>query len=476
MVLGTLGKALIALACLLVFPSVVALIYGETAIWSFVITIAGSLALGFLFTLVGKTKNRVIYAREGFAIAALTWVLFSLIGALPFAISGEIPLYVDAFFETASGFSTTGASIVPDVEALSKSILFWRSFIHWVGGMGVLVFVMAIVPNVSERSIHILRAEVPGPTFGKIVPKIKESSKILYIIYLVMTIVEVILLIAGGMPFFESLLHSFGTAGTGGFGIKADSVGSYSPYLQWVIAIFMLLFGINFNLYYMILLKKIKSVFKSEELWAYLLIVLAATAVISVNIYDKFDGFWETVRHSFFQVSSIITTTGYSTVDFNLWPSLSKTIIIVLMFIGGCAGSTAGGIKVSRIVMFFKTVSRDIRKLLHPRSVNAVKLEGKTVDEKTVNSVSTYLVVYSICFMVILILISVDGYDFETNFSTVASCFNNIGPGLNLTGPMANFSIYSDFSTFVLSLAMLFGRLEIFPMLLLFSPKLWKKD
>lgn len=476
MVLGTLGKVLVALACLLAFPCLVALIYSETAIWSFVITAAISLVLGFLFTLVGKTKNRVIYAREGFAIAALTWVLFSLIGALPFVISGEIPSFVDAFFETASGFSTTGASIVPDLGALSKSILFWRSFTHWVGGMGVLVFVMAFIPNISDRSIHILRAEVPGPSFGKIVPKIRETAKILYIIYFVLTVVEVIMLLLGDMSLFESLIHAFGTAGTGGFGIKGDSIGSYSPYIQWVIAVFMLLFGINFNLYYMILLRKIKSVFKSEELWAYLIIVFVATAVVSVNVFDKFDGFWETVRHSFFQVSSIITTTGYSTVDFNLWPSLSKTILLVLMFIGGCAGSTAGGIKVSRIVMFHKTVSREIKKLLHPRSVSAVKLEGKTVDEKTVNSVSTYLVVYTICFMLILLLISVDGYDFETNFSAVAACFNNIGPGFNLVGPVANFSVYSDFSTIVLSLAMLFGRLEIFPMILLFSPKLWKKD
>ena len=340
----------------------------------------------------------------------------------------------------------------------------------------MLVFVLAVIPNISDRSIHLLKAEVPGPTFGKIVPKLKESSKILYIIYFALTVVEIIMLIAGGMPVFDSILTSLGTAGTGGFGIKADSIGGYSAYSQWVIAIFMLIFGINFNLYYMILIRKIRDVFKSEELWTYIGIVAAATALIAINISNLYESFWETLRHSLFQVSSIITTTGYATQDFNLWPVFSKTILFMLMFIGGCAGSTAGGFKVSRVVVLFKNIFREIRRLLHPRSVSTVKFEGKQMDEKTVSSVGTYLAIYIVCLAATFLLISFEPFSLETNLSTAVTCFNNVGPGLDATGPASNFSCYSDFSTVVLSFSMLFGRLEIFPMLLLFSPKLWKKD
>ena len=472
------GRILQIEALLLLLPLIVSLIYREGCALAFVISAAAAFILGVILTrLLGK-NNKMIFAKEGFAIVALAWIAMSLIGALPFFISREIPSYVDAFFETVSGFTTTGASILTAVEGMSRGLLFWRSFTHWIGGMCVLVFVMAIFPQESGRSMHIMRAEMPGPSVGKLVPKIRETAKILYIIYIVMTAIQIVLLLLGGMPLFDSIIHAFGTAGTGGFGIKNDSIGGYSPYLQWVIAVFMMLFGINFNLYYLMLIKRFRYVLRSTELWVYLGIICVSTIIITSNVMPIYGTISESIRQSFFQVSSIITTTGYATTDFDLWPTLSKTLLVTLMFIGSCAGSTGGGIKVSRLVIAVKTVFKDIKKMLHPRSVGSVKFEGKTLDSQTINGVSVYFTVYFILFFVIFILLSFEtgeAFDFETNFTATAACFNNIGPGLAAVGPTSNFAAYSPFSKIVLSIAMLLGRLEIFPILLVFTPVFWKR-
>ena len=476
MILSTIGKMFVSLSALLILPMIVAIVYKETCIAAFLLTAVISFVLGIILSMVFKTKNHIIYAREGFVIVAAVWLIFSLFGAMPFVLSGEIPNFVDAFFETVSGFTTTGASILTDVEAMSKSLLFWRSFTHWIGGMGVLVFVLALIPNISDRSIHLLRAEVPGPVVGKLVPRIRQTARILYIIYIVLTIIEITFLLLGKMSLFDSLVHAFGTAGTGGFGIKGDSIGGYSPYLQWVIAIFMLVFGVNFNIYYLILIKKAKHIIKSEELWIYVGLIVLSTGFIAVNVFSQYGNFGETLRHSLFQVSSIITTTGYSTADFNLWPTFSKAVLFLLMFIGGCAGSTAGGLKVSRVILLFKKISREIRHTLHPRSVNSIKLEGKQVSENTISSVGTYFAVYSFILIGTFLIISLDSFGFETNFSATVACFNNVGPGFASVGPIASYAEYSALSKIVLSFAMLFGRLEIYPLLIFFMPKLWRRD
>ena len=472
------GRILHIEALLMLLPLAVSLIYREKTYMAFLIAVLIALAIGILLTKVFGRNDSMIFAKEGFAIVALAWITMSLIGALPFWISKEIPSYVDAVFETVSGFTTTGASIVPAIDEMSYGLLFWRSFTHWIGGMGVLVFVMAIFPQESGRSIHIMRAEVPGPSVGKLVPKIRETAKILYVIYIVMTAIQIILLLVGGMPLFDSIVHTFGTAGTGGFGIKNNSIGGYSPYLQWVIAVFMVLFGINFNLYYLIIIKHFKSAIRSTELWVYLGIISASTAVIATNVYSSIGSVGDSIRAAFFQVSSIITTTGFSTVDFNLWPTFSKTILIILMFIGACAGSTGGGIKVSRFIIVIKTIRRDIKRMLHPRSVGTVKYEGKTVDSQTINGVSVYFAIYFILFLAIFLLLSLETgevFDVETNFTAAAACFNNIGPGLGGVGPMSSFAAYSPLSKIVLSIAMLLGRLDIYPILLVFTPVFWKR-
>lgn len=475
MVLSTLGKIIWAEAALLILPLIISLIYRNDCVVSFLITIAVAAVVALPLSVFCKTDNKVIYAREGFIIVSLAWILMSLIGALPFFISGEIPSYVDAFFETVSGFTTTGASILTDVESMSEGLLFWRSFTHWVGGMGVLVFVMAISAGLPDRSIHIMRAEMPGPVIDKLVPKARETAKILYLIYIGITVAEIITLIICKMPVFEAVIHAMGTAGTGGFGLKGDSIEGYSPVIQWVIAVFMFLFGVNFNLYYLILLKRIKSVLKSSELWTYIGISVAACIMITVNISGMYESPADALRHSAFQVATVVTTTGFSTADFNMWPGLSKTLLLLLMLMGGCAGSTAGGIKVSRVVILAKGLKREINRLLHPRSVKALILDGKRLDEQTISSTSLYLTVYVGCLLAVFLLLSFDKFDIETNISAAISCFNNIGPGLGAVGPASNFSEFSDFSKIVLSAAMLFGRLEIFPMLLCFSPGTWTK-
>lgn len=470
---GRIGQIV---AALLLLPAAVAFIYGEfVQLWSFLASAGFALALGTLFAVFNRTSDRVIYAKEGFAVVALAWLTMSAVGALPFVFSREIPSFVDAFFETVSGFTTTGASILRDIEAMSKSMLFWRSFTHWVGGMGVLVFVMAVVSNMTDRSIHIMRAEMPGPVVGKLVPRAKDTAKILYLIYVVMTFIQILLLYFGGMPMFDSILHTFGTAGTGGFGIKSDSIAGYSVYCQNVIAIFMILFGVNFNIYYLLLIRRFKTAFRSTELWVYLGIIAASVAVVAINIYPQVSSAADSLRLSFFQVSSIITTSGFSTTNFDLWPSLSKAVLVLLMCLGACAGSTGGGLKISRVVILFKLILRELKRMLHPRSVTSVKFEGKSVDDQTLSSVATYFAVYALVMVSAILVVSIEPFDFETNVTAVIATFNNIGPGLGGVGPASNFAAYSPLSKIVLSLAMLLGRLEIFPLIIALSPSTWRK-
>ena len=474
MVLYMVGSVIKIEALLMLLPFFVSLYYNEKGSASaFLISAVIAVALGFLMTIAVRPGSKVIYAKEGFVTVALSWVFLSLVGSLPFVISGEIPSFIDALFETVSGFTTTGASILTDVEAMSKGMLFWRSFTHWVGGMGVLVFVMAIIPSFSDRSIHLLRAEVPGPVVGKLVPKIKQTARILYIIYIAITFIEIVFLLIGKMPLFDSVVHAFGTAGTGGFGIKGDSVGSYSSYLQWVITIFMLLFGVNFNLYYFILIRKAKLALKSTELWFYIGIIAFSTICIVADIFPIYNSIGESVRHAAFQVAGFITTTGYATASVNDWPILSKTILFLLMFVGGCAGSTAGGFKLSRVIMLIKNAKRELQRMLHPRSVAVVRFEGKRVDEVTINSVTSYLTIYILFFCISVFLIGFEKFDIETNITAVASCFNNIGPAFGAAA--SSYAGYSTFGKIILSIAMLLGRLEIYPIVLTLSPSTWNK-
>lgn len=464
------------LEALLMLPGfITALVYREACAIDFLVAIGVSLAVGFFLTFVFKPSSKVFFAKEGFVIVALCWLVMSAIGALPFYLSGEIPSYIDAFFETSSGFTTTGASILTDVESMSKGLLFWRSFTHWIGGMGVLVFIMAVINNLSDRSIHILRAESPGPVVGKLVPKMKQTTRILYIIYIALTLLNIVFLLIGGMPLFESIVHAVGTAGTGGFGVKADSFASYSPYLQWVTTIFMFIFGVNFNIYYLLLLRKFKSVLKSTELKCYLCVIASAVVLICINIAPMFDSVGEALRHTSFQIATVMSTTGYATTDFNLWPSFSKSILFLLMFMGGCAGSTAGGFKCARVIILVKKVRREIKKLLHPRSVTSMRFEGNSMDNQVVSSTSAYLVVYIMILCVCFLVISLDGFDFETNLTAAVSCVNNIGPAFGAAGPASSYAAFSPLSKVVLSLAMLFGRLEIYPMLIALSPSTWSK-
>lgn len=478
MVFYMVGRILKLEAALMLLPLVCALFFGEIkGLLSFLATIAIALIIGFGLTVFNKPKDKTFFAKEGFAIVALSWIVVSAVGSIPFVISGEIPSFIDAFFETVSGFTTTGATILKDVEAMSKGMLFWRSFTHWIGGMGVLVLFMALLPSESGRNIHIMRAEMPGPIVGKLVPRIRTTAKILYLIYIVMTALQVMLLLCGGMSLFDSLIHSFGTAGTGGFGSKADSLGSYSPYIQWIITIFMILFGVNFNLYYLLLLKRVKAVFKSEELWAYLGVIATSVLIITFNIYPQYQSISESLRHSAFQVSSIISTTGFSTADFNTWPNISRLVLFMLMFIGACAGSTGGGLKVSRVVLLFKQIRLSLKRMLHPRSVDAVRFEGKKIENSTITTITTYFALFFVCFTAIFIVLCIaDPFDLLTNSSAVAACFNNVGPGFSLVGPLSSYADFSNISKLALSAGMLLGRLEILPMILLFAPSSWIKN
>lgn len=478
LVLNYLGKITVASGALMIVPIICAIIYKEyLSLSSFLAVALCSVAAGVIICRLVRPKSQLIYAKEGFTIVALAWIVMSLLGALPFVISGDIKHLADAFFEVVSGYTTTGATILTDIESLSKSMLLWRSFTHWVGGMGVIVFVMAILPNLSDRSVNIMRAEMPGPMFGKIVPKSKDTAKILYLIYIAMTIILILFLLFGGMSLYESLIHAFGTAGTGGFSCNADSILGYSAYIQWVITIFMILFGVNFNLYYYFLIKRSVAAFKSTELLVYIGVIIASSTAICINISNMFNSVSDAARHSVFTVASIISTTGYATVDFNLWSDFSKAVLLLLMFIGGCAGSTGGGLKVSRIVLLFKMIFAEVRHMLHPRAVTVIRFEGKTVEKSTLHSVSNYFALFMVCYISIFLLISLieTSFDFETNFSAVAACINNVGPGFAHVGPYSNFAAYSIPTKLILSVAMLLGRLEIFPLLLTFMPGTWKK-
>ena len=466
------GRILLTEAALLVLPLLAALWYREgLAPW--LLTIALLLVVGVVLERA-RPKDTALYAREGFVIVALAWILLSVFGALPFVFSHDIPRFVDAFFETVSGFTTTGASILPAVEPLRKGSLFWRSFTHWVGGMGVLVFVMAIIPMSDGHGMHLMRAEVPGPSVGKLVSRMSDSAKILYTMYAILTVLLILLL--GGMSFFDACIHAFGSAGTGGFSNKNASVGAYqNPFYDVVIGTFMLLFSLNFNWYYYLLLRRARDVFRSETLWTFLGIVAASVAAVTANILPLYGNLWTALRHAYFQVSSIISTSGFSTVDFNQWPTLSRSILVALMFVGACAGSTGGGVKVDRVVILCKASLRDMRKMLHPSAVAGVRAEGRTVPERSVQGVYTYLTVYILIFAASGLLLSLEGFDLVTTYTALAACINNIGPGLGDVGPAGNFSAFSDASKLLLSFDMLVGRLEIFPMLLLFAPSLWRK-
>lgn len=473
-VLYILGCVLKFESAFLVLPALVGLIYREHASVSYLAVAVLCLILGILLT-HKKPRSTNLYTREGFVAVALSWIIMSIFGAIPFVLTGDIPFYVDALFETISGFTTTGSSILTDVESISKASLFWRSFSHWIGGMGVFVFIMAILPMMGGSTMNLMKAESPGPSVSKLVPHVKDTAKILYGIYIAITICEATILRALGMPLFDSLTTTFGTVGTGGFGIRNDSIAGYSPAIQITITVFMILSGINYTAYFYILTGKIKELFKIEEVRWYLAIIFGSVAVITWNVRSLYPTFSETLRHAFFQVGSIITTTGYATTDFDLWPALSKTLLVTLMFIGACAGSTSGGIKVSRILILLKTIRKELSLIIHPRQVKKIRMDGHPVDHETLRSANVFLVVYFVLLLTSMLLISVDEFDFSTNFTSVVTVLNNIGPGLNLVGPTQNFSIFSPFSKFVLMFDMLAGRLELFPMMILLMPSTWKR-
>lgn len=457
----------------LALPALVGLIYAEEAGWSFVIVALGCLVLGTLGALK-KPADMSFYAKEGYMVVALSWILLSLTGAIPMTINGDIPSYVDALFETASGFTTTGASILSDVESLSHASLFWRSFTHWVGGMGVLVFMLAIMPAVGGQGMFLMQAESPGPSVGKLVPRLRNTAKLLYGMYIGLTIAELLILLVQGMPAFEAVTATLGTAGTGGFSVTADSMAGYSVGIQATITVFMILFGVNFNVYFLFLSKKFAEGLKCEELRAYLGVIFAAILLITLNIRESFASLFEAFHHASFQVASVITTTGYATVDFNQWPELSRTILVLLMFVGACAGSTGGGIKVSRMVIVLKTVRKELDCIIHPKTVKKIRFENQAVEHEVLRSINVFLISYMFIYAGSLLVISLDNFDFTTNFTAVAATLNNIGPGLNVVGPAGNFGEYSVLSKLVLTLDMLFGRLEIFPMLILMVPGNWK--
>ena len=473
-VLYILGCVLKFESAFLVLPALVGLIYREHASVSYLAVAVLCLILGVLLT-HRKPRSTNLYTREGFVAVALSWIIMSIFGAIPFVLTGDIPFYVDALFETISGFTTTGSSILTDVESISKASLFWRSFSHWIGGMGVFVFIMAILPMMGGSTMNLMKAESPGPSVSKLVPHVKDTAKILYGIYIAITICEATILRALGMPLFDSLTTTFGTVGTGGFGIRNDSIAGYSPAIQITITVFMILSGINYTAYFYILTGKIKELFKIEEVRWYLAIIFGSVAVITWNVRSLYPTFSETLRHAFFQVGSIITTTGYATTDFDLWPALSKTLLVTLMFIGACAGSTSGGMKVSRILILLKTIRKELSLIIHPRQVKKIRMDGHPVDHETLRSANVFLVVYFVLLLTSMLLISVDEFDFTTNFTSVVTMLNNIGPGLNLVGPTQNFSIFSPFSKFILMFDMLAGRLELFPMMILLMPSTWKR-
>lgn len=459
---------------LLLLPCLTAVFYKESEGLWYLLMAAVCYCLGMLMS-IKKPKSNVFYLKEGCVATSLSWIVLSIFGCLPMCLTGEIPSFTDSLFETVSGFTTTGASILPEVESLSHCTLLWRCFTHWVGGMGVLVFLLAVVPLSGGSHINLMRAESPGPSVGKLVPKIKASARILYMIYFAITALEIILLMLGHMTLFEAANTAFGTAGTGGFGIRNDSFASFSPYLQWVVTIFMILFGVNFNAYYLILFRKFKKALLIEEIRYYFLIIFLAIAFITVSLIRSSMGAFDALTHASFQVASIITTTGFSTVDFDVWSQSCRAILVLLMFIGACAGSTGGGIKVSRVVVMAKTVKKELNSFIHPKSVKKIRIDGSPIEHEVLRSINVYLITYIVIFVVSVFLITLEGYDLVTDFTAVAATFNNIGPGLGKVGPSQNFGFFSDFSKYVLIFDMLAGRLELFPLLILFHPALWKE-
>lgn len=475
----TIAFAVMVVSAFMLIPLLIAIYDSQPGnakayLYTMILTMAFSIVVLYLT----RNHSNAIYAQEGFAATGLSWIVVSIFGALPFTISGEIPRYIDAFFEIVSGFTTTGASILTDIEAMSRCNLYWRSFSHWLGGMGMLVFILAVIPHAKKNSgtgIYLMRAESPGPSVDKFTPHLQNTAIILYGLYIILTIACILFLLLGGMPLFDSLCIAFGAAGTGGFAITNSSMGAYSTYLQGVITVFMFLFGINFNMYFLLLMKQFKPVFKNKELQAYGLIFSTAVLLITINILGMYDSLFESFHHAAFQVSSIMTTTGFATTDFELWPSFSKSILFLLMFVGACAGSTGGGLKVSRILLLEKSIRRTISNALHPKRVFLVRMDNKTVDEQVMNNTNAYLAIYCALLLLSFVIISVDNYSIGTNISAVSACFNNIGPGFELVGATGNYSHFSDLSKLVLSADMLLGRLEIFPILALFSPDLWNR-
>lgn len=468
-----LGQAIRIEGILLLLPCIFSIIYKEKAGFAYLLVAAICIISGTLLT-IAKPKSKIFYLKEGCIITSLTWISLSIFGCLPFIITNEIPSFTNALFETVSGFTTTGASILSDVEALSHTSLFWRSFTHWIGGMGVLVFILAIVPLSGGSNMNLMKAESPGPSVGKLVPKLKQTARLLYVIYFGLTIIQFILLIIGKMPVFDAITLTMGTAGTGGFAIKNSGLADYTAYQQWIITIFMIVFGVNFNAYYFIILKKFKKAFTMEEVRAYLIIIIVASGIIFTQIYNNTLGIEAALRHSFFQVAAIMTTTGYSTVDFDLWSSTAKTVLILLMFIGACAGSTSGGIKVSRIIVAVKTTLKEMHSYIHPKSVKKINIEGKPIEHDVLRSINVFLITYMLIFGISMLLISTNNLDLTTNFTSVLTTLSNVGPGFNLVGPTKNFSFMNSFTKYILIFDMLAGRLELFPLLMLFHPGLWK--
>ena len=477
MILSLLGDVLLVIGAFLLLPCIVAVIYGEPELWVLLATAAGSGLLGGLFILLRPKRRRELHARDGFVMVALSWILISLIGAVPFTASGAIPSYLDAVFETMSGFTTTGASILRAVEDLPKCLLFWRSFTHWLGGMGVLVFMLIVLPLAGGQTIFLMRAESPGPSVSKMSPHMRDTATILYAIYFGLTVLQMLLLLIGGMPFFDAVCVSLGTAGTGGFGNWNDSIAHYnSAYLQNVITVFMILFGINFSAYFLILTRKFRQAFRIEEIRVYLGVIFVFAGLIAFNVRPMFGSLRESFHHSLFQVASIITTTGFSTMDFDQWPAFSRALLVLLMFIGACAGSTGGGMKCSRILLLGKSVKKELMCLIHPRLVRVNKMDGQRVAHEVIRSINVFVVAYAGIFIVSLLIIAFSCEDLVTCFTSVATTLNNVGPGLSLCGPTCNFGFFPPVSKLVLIFDMLAGRLELFPMLLLFTPGTWQRN
>lgn len=469
------GYILVFDALAMLLPMLVALYYGESAGFAFIPAMLVSLAVGIPLLFL-KPRHKSLYAREGLATVALAWVTMSIVGALPFFFSREIPNLIDCIFETASGFTTTGATILRDVESLSRCMLFWRSFTHWIGGMGVLIFVMALAPLAGGNNMQLIRAESPGPQVEKILPRASMNSLLLYGLYIGLTILQVVFLLIGKMPFFDAVTTAFGTAGTGGFGIKNSSIGGYSTYVQMVVTVFMLLFSLNFNMYFLLVARRFKSVWKNEELRVFLCVVLTSTVLVTLNNFKLFDSFFEAIHHSSFAVASIISTSGFVTVDFNKWPEFSKGILVCLMFFGACAGSTGGGIKVSRVVILFKALKREFVSLIHPKSIKSIHLNGKRIDDEVLKHTNAYVVCYVAIFVISFLLVSLDVFNFETNITAVAATLNNVGPGLSAVGPIGNYAGFSVLSKIVLIIDMICGRLELFPIMIILLPQTWKKN